>query len=475
MHRSITRRLAIGVTLLAACILFAALCLGTAAVAGLIGPRVEAVERAPVWQSALEPRDPSVRRLVAALRWAGLSLVLLGLPAAIYLAVQARAVRRGLRAVAGRGDGVDGDELAAVASIAERLRRSEATLAHVAATASMLGGEARRSGEGAERIDALMRRGARLAEEASRAAAGASAALHDTGEAGAVGLAAAEESVRAVADALERLGRGLEGTRALEKGTTRIEEIVALIADVADQTELLSLNAAIEAARADEAGRGFSVVALEVRKLADRSAKAASEISELIAAVLEAVRGIAAAARDTHASLADIRKDIERTETLVRGTVQGIASTAAAAEKLGGSFESLRGIAVEGVHLAADVADAGRMTVAGINDMSRRLAAGGEGAGGTSASVAATAAETMVEAETVEEAELVSEGASRGATEVISEAETVSEVEAVPEAEDVSEVEAVPEADKPAAAMAREKAAEEPIEELESVEDEPTG
>jgi len=245
MHRSITRRLAIGVTLLAACILFGALCLGTAAVAGLIGPRLEAVEREPVWQSALEPRDPSVRRLVAALRWAGLSLVLLGLPAAIYLVVQARAVRRGLRAGVGGGDAIDGDELAAAASLAERLRRSEAALAHVASTASMLGGEARRSGEGAERIETLMRRCVRLAEEASRAAAGASAELHDTGEAGAVGLAAAEESVRAVAGALERLGRGLEGTRALEKGTTRIEEIVALSGSLSQMADDLQHSVAL--------------------------------------------------------------------------------------------------------------------------------------------------------------------------------------------------------------------------------------
>jgi len=126
-----------------------------------------------------------------------------------------------------------------------------------------------------------------------------------------------ESSVRAreAADQAEATNRTVE---TLEQATNRIGTVVTLIQDIAEQTNLLALNATIEAARAGEAGKGFAVVASEVKSLASQTGKATEEITQQIKSVQDGVAAAVTAIREVSEAI----REIDGHVTAIAGAVE---------------------------------------------------------------------------------------------------------------------------------------------------------
>ena len=135
------------------------------------------------------------------------------------------------------------------------------------------------------------------------------------------------QSVESIENGSERQNDLAQKVHTLSEQARSIREILSIIGDIADQTNLLALNAAIEAARAGEHGRGFAVVADEVRKLAERTQKSLLEISANVNVITQSVNDIAEDTKQTNEEMLASSKLAKELILHVEGTKDKLSNT----------------------------------------------------------------------------------------------------------------------------------------------------
>ena len=255
-----------------------------------------------------------------------------------------------------------------IASVAQQ---AIAIAEHVATSAGALSKQVENAANGADRQSARAAETATAMEqmnatsmEVARNAASAAENADLARKQASGGQAEVESLIRSIAVMRQQAGELKGFMDNLGAQTVDVGNVINVIQDIADQTNLLALNAAIEAARAGEAGRGFAVVADEVRKLAEKTMQATGEVGRAIKAIQDgasqSIEGVERAAKAVETSTEQATnsgKTLQDIVAAVNNTADQVQAIAAAAEEQSATSEEVNRAVEDVTAIAASTAD----------------------------------------------------------------------------------------------------------------------
>ena len=184
-------------------------------------------------------------------------------------------------------------------------------------------------------------------------------------------VSSSKQAAESGGEVVQRAVQAMEG---IEKSSDEIGDIIGVIDEIAFQTNLLALNAGVEAARAGDAGRGFAVVASEVRALAQRSAKAAREIKELISSSTQQVDQGVKLVRETGQSLQQIVDGVTEINTLVDEIAASAQDQSSSLQQVNTAVNQLDQVTQENAAMVEEATAATRTLAAQTQDLQAQVA-----------------------------------------------------------------------------------------------------